>query len=145
MKAKRRRRTIRRRQPSYGRALLVAGLVVAFLVGTLVSGYILPGSIRAEDPAETLAVQPAVYRTAVPVRPAAYQQPRVYDYGAVPQQQRGRSWEREVLIVAGSAGAGAAIGGVAGGKKGAAIGAMSGGVAGLVYDLATRNRTRQPR
>ena len=40
----------------------------------------------------------------------------------------------------GSAGAGAAIGAVAGGKKGAAIGALSGGVAGLVYDLATRNK-----
>lgn len=51
-----------------------------------------------------------------------------------------RSTQKEVLIVAGSAGTGAAIGGIAGGKKGAAIGAISGGVAGLVYDLATRNR-----
>lgn len=51
-----------------------------------------------------------------------------------------RSWEKEVLIVGGSAGAGAAIGAVAGGKKGAGVGALSGGVAGLVYDLATRNK-----
>jgi hypothetical protein len=51
-----------------------------------------------------------------------------------------RSWEREVLIVAGSAGAGAAVGAVAGGKKGAGIGALSGGIAGLVYDIATRNK-----
>jgi hypothetical protein len=51
-----------------------------------------------------------------------------------------RSMKEEVLIVAGSAGAGAAIGAVAGGKKGAAIGAISGGVAGLIYDLATRKK-----
>lgn len=51
-----------------------------------------------------------------------------------------RSWEREVLIVAGSAGAGAAIGGLAAGKKGAGVGAAAGGVGGLVYDLLTRRR-----
>jgi hypothetical protein len=51
-----------------------------------------------------------------------------------------RSLEKEILIVGGSAGAGAAIGAVAGGGKGAGIGALSGGVAGLVYDLATRKK-----
>lgn len=55
-------------------------------------------------------------------------------------KEEGRSWQKEALIVGGSAGAGAAIGAVAGGKKGAAIGAVSGGIAGLVYDLATRNK-----
>lgn len=63
--------------------------------------------------------------------------------GSQPAQtvsKRKRSTEKEVLIVAGSAGAGAAIGGIAGGKKGAAVGAVSGGVAGLVYDLATRDK-----
>ena len=54
--------------------------------------------------------------------------------------KKNRSLEKEVLIVGGSAGAGAAIGAVAGGGKGAGIGALSGGVAGLVYDLATRNK-----
>jgi len=57
---------------------------------------------------------------------------------AVPKKKR--SLEKEVLIVGGSAGAGAAIGAVAGGGKGAGIGALSGGVAGLVYDLATKNK-----
>jgi hypothetical protein len=51
-----------------------------------------------------------------------------------------RSTKDEILIVGGSAGGGAAIGALAGGKKGAAIGALSGGIAGLVYDLATRNK-----
>jgi hypothetical protein len=53
-----------------------------------------------------------------------------------------RSTKDEVLIIAGSTGAGAAIGALAGGKKGAAVGALSGGVAGLVYDLATRKKWR---
>ncbi len=73
--------------------------------------------------------------------------PVVYE-GPPPQYQpqyqtrtrRKRSLEKEALIVAGSAGAGSAIGAAAGGGKGAAVGALSGGIAGLVYDLATRNR-----
>jgi hypothetical protein len=51
-----------------------------------------------------------------------------------------RSTKDEILIVGGSAGAGTAIGALAGGKKGAAVGAVSGGIAGLVYDLATRKK-----
>jgi hypothetical protein len=51
---------------------------------------------------------------------------------------RHRSWEKELLIIGGSAGAGAAVGGLTGGTKGAGIGAAAGGVGGLIYDLATR-------
>lgn len=51
-----------------------------------------------------------------------------------------RTWEKEVLIIGGSAGAGTAIGALAGGKKGAGVGAAAGGVGGLIYDLATRNK-----
>src|SRR5262245_34992987 len=71
-------------------------------------------------------------------------QPRIVERRVAPPaaaaQKKKRSLEKEVLIVGGSAGAGAAIGAVAGGGKGAGIGALSGGVAGLVYDLATRKK-----
>src|SRR5262249_36185347 len=48
-----------------------------------------------------------------------------------------RTWEKDALIIGGSAGAGSLIGAVAGGGKGAAVGATAGGIGGLIYDLAT--------
>lgn len=54
-------------------------------------------------------------------------------------RRKKRSWEKEALIIGGSAAGGAAIGAIAGGKKGAAVGAAAGGIGGLVYDLATRD------
>jgi len=67
--------------------------------------------------------------------------PVVVETRPAPQSaKKKRSWEKEALIIGGSAGAGAAIGGLAGGKKGAGIGAAAGGVGGLIYDLATRNK-----
>lgn len=129
--------------------LVAVGLVVAFVLGTMATG-IYSATSRAFNPADEYAIeaprtvvrtQPAVARTRL-VQPA---RTVVYDEVApapapVVRTQRKRSWEKEVLIVGGSAGAGAAIGAVAGGKKGAGIGAISGGIAGLVYDLATRNK-----
>ncbi len=66
--------------------------------------------------------------------------PIIAEQRAELQHPQKRSWEKEALIISGSAAAGAGIGAVAGGKKGAAIGAASGGVAGLIYDLTTRNK-----
>ena len=66
--------------------------------------------------------------------------PTVVERRAAPQESKKRSWQKEALIIGGSAGAGAGIGALAGGKKGAAIGAASGGIAGLIYDLSTRNK-----
>ena len=51
-----------------------------------------------------------------------------------------RTSDQSALIVAGSAGTGAAIGAIAGGGKGAAIGAISGGAAGFIYDRLTANK-----
>jgi hypothetical protein len=79
-----------------------------------------------------VAMQPNVARQQVVSSPV------VVERRAEAEHPRKRSWEKELLIIGGSAGAGAAVGALTGGKKGAAIGAGAGGVGGLIYDLATR-------
>jgi hypothetical protein len=59
-------------------------------------------------------------------------------YGEPITHQR-RSTGKSVMIVAGSAGTGAALGAITGGGKGAAIGALAGGAAGLIFDRMTVN------
>ena len=62
--------------------------------------------------------------------------------------KHGRSfWQkhREKLTTAGGIGAGALIGGIAGGKKGAAIGALAGGGGAAVYTYGIRKRRRAAR
>ncbi len=111
------------------RAKVLAAIAVlaAFLAGSIVASYIVPkfNDASVAVPAQTMAAQEPAPRRVVVER-------------SRPRQHR--SLKREVLIVAGSAGAGAAIGAVAKGGKGAAVGALTGGIAGLIYDLATRNR-----
>lgn len=103
-----------------------------------------PAPVMPMDPAVTAlpanysspAVSPAVYRQPARVQRVAYREsvpaPRVV--------KRQRPLGHSVAIVAGSAGVGAAIGGLAGGGKGAAIGALSGGAAGFIYDRVTHRR-----
>ena len=122
--------------------LIAGGLIMAFVAGVVFEGHT-PFSFSRASTDDLTATQrvasyPArrVVRVAQPVSyvdesPVYQEQPRV---------QKRRSWERSVLIVAGSSGAGAAIGAVAGGGKGAKIGAVSGAVGGLIYDVATRDR-----
>jgi hypothetical protein len=64
--------------------------------------------------------------------------PRVVSRRAEAAHPGQRTWEKELLIVGGTAGAGTAVGALTGGKKGAGIGAAAGGVGGLIYDLTTR-------
>jgi hypothetical protein len=52
-----------------------------------------------------------------------------------------RSTARSAAIIAGSAAAGAAIGGITAGGKGVAIGAVSGGAGGYIYDRITRPKS----
>ena len=62
--------------------------------------------------------------------------------------KHGRSfWQkhRDKLTTGGGALAGAAIGGLAGGKKGAAIGAITGGGGAAVYTYGIRKRRRSAR
>jgi hypothetical protein len=53
---------------------------------------------------------------------------------------RERSFGHSAAIVGGSAGAGAAIGALAGGGKGAGIGALAGGAGGFIYDRLTHKK-----
>lgn len=51
-----------------------------------------------------------------------------------------RSTQKSVAIIAGSAAAGAVVGGVAKGKKGAVIGGIVGGAAATIWDQVTRRK-----
>jgi hypothetical protein len=135
--------------------ILIAGAVVlAFVLGTMANG-IYSTTARAFNPPGDNAENAISSARAhsYPIAHTHFVQPRtvyvsdstpaaapVYQPAPVYQAHNKRSFGREALIVGGSAGAGAAIGALAGGGKGAGIGALSGGVAGLVYDLATRNK-----
>jgi hypothetical protein len=131
--------------PMRPKIMIAGAVVVAFLLGAAANG-IYSATTRAFNPAEEKSIASEVNRqSAIPASRTHFVQPRtVYVSNPVPEKsrvsptQKKRTFQKEALIVGGSAGAGAAIGAVAGGKKGAALGAVSGGVAGLIYDLATR-------
>ena len=89
---------------------------------------------------------PASYRTTTYSAPARryYNGRRAYyDYGSAP---RGRSfWQkhRDKLTLAIGTGAGAAIGGLVGGKKGAGIGSLVGLGSSALYTYKLRKRSRR--
>jgi len=88
------------------------------------------------------ATYPATYRTSrAPVRRTSNSRRVYYDYG---NQPRGRSfWQkhRDKLTLAIGTGAGAAVGGLIGGKKGAGIGSLVGLGSSALYTYKIRKRS----
>ncbi|MBZ5510412.1 MAG: hypothetical protein LAN70_04505 [Acidobacteriia bacterium] len=145
------------------RTAIVSSVITAVLVSALglwaVPKLMNPQTAQAQD--QDSVLQPAVYSAAAaqpsdqPVlnpRPGARRaststyndsthanNPTVRDAYGEPVHHH-RTTDQSALIVAGSAGTGAAIGAIAGGGKGAAIGAISGGAAGFIYDRLTANK-----
>jgi hypothetical protein len=81
------------------------------------------------EPVTRVACVGDTYRATLPAR---YDQTR-YGY-----HRPHRSWGKSALIIGGSAGTGAGLGGLVGGKKGALIGGALGGGVGSLYEGAHR-------
>jgi hypothetical protein len=134
------------------RILMLAGigiLAVVAVLGWTRQGGTMPQAalVDTSEPAvdvPSYADRPSI-RAISPATGPAYA-PEPQDYGdrrdgystRVVTRERPRS--RSLEIVGGSAGAGAAIGAIAGGGRGAAIGALSGGATGLTYDRLTHKQ-----
>jgi hypothetical protein len=121
------------------RLLVPLALISAFILGSIVSGPASNAFVGPQSPAPSVATSQAfvpVQPVAPRLRPAA----RFTNTVATTPVKKKRTWQKEALIIGGGAGAGVAVGAIAGGKKGAAIGGVSGGIAAAIYDLATRNK-----
>lgn len=112
----------------YGRPLPV---MPAGTVATTQAAYV-PQQTYA--PAPVYAAQP-VYAPQPVARSTVASQRRVVSE-RVPEKKR--SWQKTALVIGGSAGTGAGVGGLVAGKKGALVGAAIGGGAASIYEGAKR-------
>ncbi len=88
----------------------------------------------AYAPAPVYAAQP-VYASQPVARTTVRSEQRVVSE-RVPQKKR--SWQKAALLIGGSAGTGAGVGGLVAGKKGALVGAAIGGGAASIYEGVKR-------
>ncbi len=138
------------------------GILAAVLGGVLVAGggilTLNRHEVNAKTQSPVQAPMQSIIVNAPEVQVSGYSGPlydekgRIVAVAVVPQSakpsafssslgpNKERSTGKSVAIVAGSAGAGAAIGALAGGGKGAGIGAASGGTAGFIYDRMTAHK-----
>jgi hypothetical protein len=95
---------------------------------TVAPGAVAPYAVSSAQP--QYASERVVYSQPTVRRAPSYTSER-----AVPK----RSWQKSALLIGGSAGAGAGVGALIGGKKGAGIGALIGGGSAAIYDQVKRH------
>lgn len=99
---------------------------------------------HVQEPVAPSGFVPAVYQPQVAAAPATYVErapapSRVQSAPTGSRVRKSTSWQKRALVIGGSAGAGAGVGALIGGKKGALIGAAVGGGGAAVVD-ALQNR-----
>ena len=96
-----------------------------------------PAAFADSNAVAAPVAQAVAYRT---VRPANITGRRVVYQEPAPRRvvQERRSWKKPLLVIGGSAAAGAGIGGLVGGKKGALIGAALGGGVSTIYEATKK-------
>ena len=114
-----------------------AGEQTAYKTG-FADGFAAAADTEQRTTSSRRATSRVVYRNAGSSRASSN---RVY-YNYEPRKRSFWDKHRDKLTVAMGTGAGAAIGGLIGGKKGAAIGALSGGGGSALWTYKIRNRNR---
>lgn len=88
--------------------------------------------------AQPVAAPQPVYRDDIVTRPVVRSAPVRRASTQEVRRESGRSWKKTAMVIGGSTGAGAGIGGLIAGKKGALIGAAVGGGAATIYESTKR-------